>query len=60
MRHRLAAPILVALSVLPLALIRARGTDLPALTFGKIIVGPPTTPESLSGKVVMVEFWGTK
>jgi hypothetical protein len=44
---------------LPLALARAGETDLSALTLGKIILGPPVTTESLAGKVVMVEFWGT-
>lgn len=43
---------------LPLALARAGETDLSALTLGKIILGPPVTTASLSGKVVMVEFWG--
>ena len=44
---------------LPLALAQAGETDLSALTLGKVIHGPPATTESLAGKVVMVEFWGT-
>ena len=37
----------------------AAGTDVSTLSLGKHVMGPPQTPESLLGKVVMVEFWGT-
>ena len=37
----------------------AGGTDLSTLSLGRHVMGPPQTPESLLGKVVMVEFWGT-
>ncbi len=57
MRYRFIFPVLAALSILPLG--QAGETDISALTIGKIIVGPPVTTASLSGKVVMVEFWGT-
>ncbi len=47
------------LLALPLALAQAGETDLSSLNLGKVILGPPVPPESLVGKVVMVEFWGT-
>lgn len=37
----------------------AGGTDLSTLSLGRPVMGPPQSPESLLGKVVMVEFWGT-
>ena len=34
-------------------------TDIAALQLGKQLMGPPVSVQNLTGKVVMVEFWGT-
>ena len=56
----LAAPLALALCVLaaPPAP-AAEATDVSSLKLGKVLLGPAVSPESLSGNVVMVEFWGT-
>ena len=36
----------------------ADATDLSTVRLGKHVMGPAVSPESLIGKVVMVEFWG--
>ena len=37
----------------------AEGPDVAAIQLGKQLMGPPVSTESLTGKVVMIEFWGT-
>ena len=34
------------------------GPDVAAIQFGKQLIGPPISVSSLTGKVVMLEFWG--
>ena len=37
------------------------GSDLSTVKFGKVILGPPDVSMAvLTGKVVMVEFWGKR
>ena len=54
---------LIALSTLTLGALAFGGvggdSDLGSMTFGKQLMGPPTTLASVAGKVVLVEFWGT-
>ena len=53
---------LIAVSVLALGALAfggASSTDVSTLTFGKVLMGPAVSQESLAGKVVLLEFWGT-
>ena len=50
----------LSLGVALLASSQATENDLGSLTLGQVVFGPPLSVSSLSGQVVMVEFWGTK
>ena len=50
---------LVAAAALLGSLHASGDADIAALQLGKQLMGPPVTPKSLTGQVVMVEFWGT-
>ena len=54
---------LIALSALMLGTLALGGanenSDVSTLIMGKQLVGPPTTPECLTGKVILLDFWCT-
>ena len=49
----------LALALPALALGAEGGTAVSTVSLGKQLLGPPVSRDSLQGKVVMIEFWGT-
>ena len=57
MTKRLAAPLLLLLTLAVLTAAARPGQPAPELTGGPWINGPPLTMAALRGRVVFVEFW---